>query len=278
MRKLIWSIFILSAVIWTGCSDSDRDEDTTTLASADNSFAEHYYNDIFKQVHRVIVLDTMLYGADTTMPFEDCIDTIYKVPNFPSYPLQLVIEYANDSLPTPCGDGRMRYGRLNVTLNGPYGSPGSSMVILPDSFTIDEYRIEGQINIQFENGAGAYAPFDRQITNGRITDEDIGYFKKDVFYEADQRVDVTNLNDTVNGTSDVFLTTGTSTGRNSRGAFFDAQIVAPVQFEMDCQYESAGSYNLQIDNLSPRLVSLGKCDRQIVVTINGGNQTVQLPR
>ena len=276
MRKFIWTVLLLSVASWAGCSDSDRDEDTTTLASADNSFAEHFYNDIFKQVHRVIVLDTMLYGADTTLPFEDCIDTIYKIPNFPSYPLQLVIDYGNDSL--PCPDGRIRYGRLNVTLNGAYGSPGSSMVINPDSFTINEYRIEGQINMQFESTNGTYAPFNRQVTNGRITDEDIGYYKKDVFYESEQRVDITNLADTVNGDSDVFLVTGTSTGRNSRGAFFDAQIVSPIQFQLDCQYESLGTYNLQIDNLSPRRVSMGKCDRQIVVNINGGQHVVDLPR
>lgn len=276
MRNFIWAIVLLSiGVSITSCSDSDRDEDNTTLASADNSFAEHFYNDIFKVVHRVIVHDTLLYGADTTLPFESCIDTIYKVPNSTSYPIKLVIDYGKDSL--ICPDGRMRFGKLNVTLNGPYGTSGSSMVIAPDSFTINEYRVEGLINIQFENSTGDYSPFQRKVTNGHITDNDIGYYKKDVFYESDQRVDLINVSDTANGVSDVFWVTGTSTGRNSRGAFFDAQIVTPIQFQLDCIYESLGTYNLQVNNLSPRFVEFGGCDQDIVVKINGGDHYVSLP-
>lgn len=270
----IFTLFTLAMLAY-GCSDSDRDEDDTTQAAFDNALAENFYNDLFRQVHRTLMLDTTLSGADTTIPYEVCIDTIEK-PAFLFYPFTLVLDYGNDD--TACVDGRIRKGRIRATLSGPYGAPGTVLQIRPDSFYLNEWNINGQLDMVFEASAGNTVAASRTIRNGRITDNDLGYYKTDVFFDAEQRVEMIAGMDTNLVEGDVFAVTGTATGRNSRGAFFDATIVQPERFEITCIYESAGTHQVLVDNLAPRLVSLGTCDREVVVSINGGNKEIQLPR
>tara|TARA_Y100000782_G_scaffold115604_1_gene161404 strand:- start:8345 stop:9178 length:834 start_codon:yes stop_codon:yes gene_type:complete len=270
------TVFSLIAVIVFGCNDSDRDDDTTTQATADNAIAENLFNDMFRQVHKVILLDTLLNGQDTTYPYELCFDTIFKTPNVAVYPLTLTIDFGNDQI--ECSDGRVRSGKIQATLNAPYASSGSSIEIVADSFYIDDYSLEGKIRMDFDENSGVFPNFDRTISDGKAYKEGVGYAEKDIRYEAEQRVLIVNGKNTESPDDDEFQITGTTSGRNSRGATYTTTTVEPHRVSISCLYEYKGSYDLNIENLSPRSVDLGNnCDNKVTVTINNGDHTITLP-
>jgi len=271
---LIFCLFCLSI---TGCNDSDRDKDTTTIATAENSTAENLFNDVWKTVHGMILQDTVLNGQDTTLPVEACVDSIRRTPDLGPYPIQIVFYYGASSV---CSDGRLRGGKILAELSGPYLSTGSQLSITFDDYMIDGLELFGNMTITTSNPSGGLPVFIKQVTDGRVLRDELGLDRLDILYTADQNV-VWGIGASTPGDpeDDEFRLSGITEGRNTKGVFFTTAITDPLITTWSCPWESAGAYTLQLENLAPRYVDLGggMCDQSFNIQINNGTFTRNLP-
>ncbi len=271
-------IFLLGMCMFMGCRDSVRDEDDTTLASADNALADHLYNDIFKQVHYTIMRDTVLNNRDTIIGVDACFDTIFRTPNFGPYPITLTMDYGTNGI--VCADGRARSGKIHATLSAPYRTSGSVVEIELEDYRMEAYRVYANYLLRFDTAAQFFPDVTKTITDGQVLTDDPGYIGKNILFDTEQVMQLTSGMSTDTTSDDRWSYTGTYTGRNTRGSYYTATIDRPVRVGMDCLWETHGSYTIKFDRISERLVTYkeASCGNIIEVTINNGTYNVSLPQ
>lgn len=271
MRKLLWVASLLLLVY--SCSDSDRDESNTMASSYEYARAENAFFDIWKSVHSVIVVDTVLSGQDTTYPFDKCFDSIIRTPDLGPYPIELRLYYnANGEL---CGDGRERSGTIVATLSGPYADSGSVIDFAFENFRIDDQTISGSMQLIHEGYSSGLPKFSKTVTDAWLRRDAPGNQRQEIYFNSEQSVTWGIGNDTYNSVlDDEFRARGKASGRNTFGNFFTTRITEQIITKVQCVYENAGKVELNQNSLSTRFLDYGSvCDDKIKVTFNGGSVT-----
>jgi hypothetical protein len=269
MRKLLWVASLLILVY--SCSESERDDSDTTVSSYEYARAENAFFDVWKSVHSVIVVDTVLSGQDTTYPIDNCFDSITRTPNLGPYPIELRLFYkAGGEL---CGDGRERSGTIIATLSGPYSDSGTVIDFAFENFTIDDQTITGTMQLVHEGFGTGFPRFTKTVTDAWLRRDAPGNQRQEIYFNSEQLVTWGIGNDTYNSIlDDEFRATGKASGRNTFGNFFTTRITERMITNVQCVYESAGKVELSQNTLSTRFLDYGSaCDDKIQVTFNGGS-------
>lgn len=275
LKSISLSLFI-SLFLFISCSDSDRDEDSTTVATIENAMAENLINDVWKEVHSLILSDTVLNPQDTTLPNEACIDSVKGIPAVSTYPVNVTIYYGSDE--TQCLDGRLRNGKVMFSLSEQYTDSGSVLTINFDNYWLDEYRLTGAVQIENLGSSSGLPKFRKTVVDGRIWKDGFGNNFTDIMYNANQDVvwGIGANTDTV-PSDDELRISGTTNGRNSRGKYFTTSITDELISRTDCNWETAGEYKLKLGTLADRFVNIGDgtCDNKVIIRINGSSQEVR---
>ena len=80
-----------------------------------------------------------------------------------------------------------------------------------------------------------------------------------------------------NPDDDVWMVTGSGSGRTSKGNPFTSTIVQPLEVEWDCNWITSGLQEVSPNNLALRRIDYGSsCDDMMDVTINATTQTVTI--
>ncbi len=269
MRKLFWVASLLILVY--GCSESERDENDTTVSSYEYARAENAFFDVWKSVHATIVTDTVLGGQDTTYPIDNCFDSIVRMPDLGPYPIELTLHYKPSG--ELCSDGRVRRGVIKATLSGPYADSGTVIDFAFENFSIDDQSISGTMKLVHEGFGTGLPRFTKTITDAWLRRDEPGNNRQEIYFNSEQVVTWGVGSDTYNSVlDDEFRATGKASGRNTFGNFFTTRITERIVSNVQCVYESAGKVELKQSSLSTRLLDYGSlCDNRIQVTFNGGS-------
>lgn len=273
MRLFNLSIFFLLLIPFVySCSSSDRDEDTTLIASAENSTAENLMNDTWKQIHSIILADTILNPQDSTPPGDVCIDSLQYLSK--TYPLNFKVFFGGNG--KTCTDGRKRKGIVNVSLSAKYMDSASVANITFQNYAVDDLFLSGTLTITNLGNVKGLTNFAKVVKNGRVKKDGAGVSAIDIMYDASQRIvwQTGITTDTV-PSDDAFTLSGTTSGRNSRGKYFTTFITSDLQIGMDCKWEKTGKYVLKLSSLADRHVDLGAgaCDNEAQIKVNGALHT-----
>ena len=273
MKLLRLSLYltVLSLCLFS-CSSSDRDEDDTTEATIENAVAENLMNDVWKEIHSIILMDTVLNPQDTTPPQEACIDSIKGIPAVPAYPVSFNVYYGD----VMCIDGRQRKGVVTASLTGKYVDSASVLTINFQDYWVDDYKLSGSMTITNTGLTNGFTRFEKEVINGKVWKDGFGVGVVNILYDATENViwGVGATSDTI-PSDDEFRISGTTSGRNSRGKFFTTVITDPLISTTSCNWETAGKYTLKLGTLADRYIDLGGgvCDNSVEIKINGSTQT-----
>src|SRR4051812_10723567 len=87
-------LFTLSAFIYSGCRKSDRETDTETQSSHDNTIAEYTFADAFGQIVTAASMQADLYSPAQTASTTSCPTiTISPAPPISGFPKVLTIDF-----------------------------------------------------------------------------------------------------------------------------------------------------------------------------------------
>lgn len=273
---VVFAVFTL--ILFSSCRKSDRAEDNKTVSTFESATAINLFNDAFKQVHEAIVSDTFLGAKTSPAVLLNCVDSIRKYPELGPYPIQLVISYKPEGI--VCSDERIRSGEIVATLFNNYFD--SNMVLRIDfkEYKVSDLQIEGKIEIVRQNfGWGELPKYSFNVENGKIYNLEKG-FEKNVNIAYSGQFDMQwgkGYSSTDSPKNDEFRYTGTFEGRDSRGAFFTAEITKNVVFDFKCIYEYEGNYTLKNENVVDRFVELGRatCSPDVFVKFYNTTETVK---
>lgn len=267
MRSIIVLVFIFFVLL--SCRKSDRDLDTTIVISKDVLFAENLFDDLFKQIHSVIMQDSLKGNSANLSKVEVCIDTFtVKTGIGNGFPKELTVDFGVTE--TTCSDGKSRKGKLLAHFTDNYLVAGSKMTLTPENYYVNGTQIKGKrtVTSRGKNSDGIYS-FEIKDENGEITNEidnitwtslktykwTIGQTSAKV---GDDTFTITKLN--ANGTA-------------TKGTSYETEVINDIAYKLNCNWKTSGNLRISPSNLSPRDVNYGitssVCDGEVVITLNG---------
>lgn len=277
MKKLVGFAAVVLLVLGA-CRKSDRAEDNKTVSTFESATAINLYNDAFKQVHEAIVSDTFLGGKSSAPTLLNCVDSIRKYPELGPFPIQIVISYNPEGI--VCKDERIRSGEIVATLFNNYFDSNMVMRIQFREYKVSDLQIEGEIEIARQNfGWGELPKYKYTVDKGKIYNLEKGFNNNvNIVFNGDFEMEWgKGYASTDSPKNDEFRYSGSFDGRDSRGAFFTAEITRNVVFDFKCIYEHEGNYTLVNDNVTDRFVELGRatCSPNVYVKFYNTTETLK---
>src|SRR6476469_115677 len=192
---------------------------------------------------------------------------ITVTPNDGTYPKTITIDFGDACVGL---DGKLRSGKIIISLTAPFRQPGSVLTISLENFYINHIHIEGTKTISnlSENGA---TKFSVEVTGGKVTfPSGRGYS-----YESSKtKVQVAGM-DTKMCRDDKFEITGSATIKFNNGVVVKFEVVDPLIKKVACPWLSDGTLKIAIND---RVLKIdygfphnGDCDNKALLTWHDGD-------
>lgn len=176
-----------------------------------------------------------------------------------------------------CNDGKNRRGEILVSYSGRYRDTGSVHTISFNNYFVNDNEVLGSKSV---------------TNNGRNNSNKISFS-----IEVDGKLIKANTSDTIewmssrtrtweegdstliNWLDDVYSITGTSSGINSAGVSYTANITAPLVRALNCRWFESGTLEITPQGKLTRILDYGSgdCDANATVTISGMSFPIVLP-
>ena len=191
--------------------------------------------------------------------------TITVVPNIPHvFPKTVTIDFGTGCLGR---DGKYRKGKIVSIYTNPMVVPGAKVSTTFVGFYVDSFKIEGT-HITENTSVNNMQGWRVSVIDGKVTNTNTNKWRK-----WNSVKDVLQIEG--NGTpafplDDVYRITGGSTGSNSAGHSWSANIVDPLIKKFTCRWIVKGTVRLMRDGRYALLdYGNGDCDNEAIIYING---------
>jgi len=193
--------------------------------------------------------------------------SITVTPNDGTYPKTITIDFGDACVGL---DGKLRSGKIIISLTAPLRQPRSVLTISLEKFYINHIHIEGTKTIS-NLSENRVTKFSVHITGGKVTfPSGRGYS-----YESSKtKVQVAGM-DTKICRDDVFEITGSATITFNNGAIVKFDVIDPLIKKVACPWLSNGTLKIAIND---RVLKIdygfphnGDCDNKALLTWNDGN-------
>lgn len=252
------------------CKKSDRDEDKTTNTSADVAFATNVTYDVFKTIYQAA---NSTQGI-VTASYVDSIsvfgcDTITK--DTTSNPKWMQIKFNTDCTSSSI----IRNGKLYVTFNGHFNTPGTTANLAIYDFSYNGYRVyDGSIAFKYEGLTDSFPTYSVTFTNLKI----INSFSQKIVYSGSHKLQIIQGQNTQTITDDLYSISGANSGRVFKGNGFTSQITTNLNLSGNCNWIESGVVTVKPDNNPTRTLDFGSgCDNKISVKVYDINHELELP-
>lgn len=259
------AIFLATTALFWSCEKSQRDLDTETLSAEENAIAYHVFDDVFREVHRFSMRDSILNDTGIIQWFDDCIKKAELSDTVPVFPIILDLKYVDLEDTTTCQDGFKRRGKISAVFTGKYLNSGTTITFRFVNYRKDNFDIDGEM----------------VLTNLGVNDNGRRHFLMEVSEATiagngfDFSWGATNTIEWIAGSStdgiiddDIFeYVEGISSGTNSRGNTYYSEIDTPYRADCSCQWFTAGTAELYVKNLQTRFIRYGVesvCDNKFI--------------
>lgn len=145
--------------------------------------------------------------------------------------------------------GRIKSGKIIVTVDKPFWWPGSTRVVTYDNFKVNDKRVEGTRTVTYKGLNEQGQPYwEISLVGGKITFKD----STSVTREYTRVRTMTAGYDTTSLKVDaVFSVTGQGSGTNRNGDAYTDRIVEPLIFSHNCKHVKTGSIEITVAGKDP---------------------------
>lgn len=171
-------------------------------------------------------------------------------------------------------DGKWRKGKIVTIYTGPMRIPGSKTSTTFFDYSVDSFKIEGTHTVENTSSSNDQK-WKADVINGKITNTNNGSWRT---------LNSTRMHKQVEGNGtpfypldDKFEITGNSSGSNSNGNSWTAEIVDPLIKRCTCPWRVKGTVDIT-RNATKAILDYGDgtCDNTATVTINGVTHIITL--
>jgi hypothetical protein len=261
MNRIALTIAVIfsASVIYVGCKKDDI-ADTDTQSSTDNSLCEGEFMRVLPTVNSISIDEPGVHRLGGPPSTLSCPTVSVNTPNV--FPCTMTIDYGSGC--TDATDGKIRSGRILVTLDRPWDTTGCVMTVVLDSFHVGAIHFEGTTVIT----RTAQNQFNMVLNDGHCSKAGGQPWEIDW-----------NTNKTVTWTSGVnnsqqtqiITTTGTNSGTDRNGLAFTATITEPIVRDLSCTWITDGTVELEPAGKPMRTIDFGdgQCDNRGTIMIEG---------
>lgn len=258
-------IIISFCALIISCTESQRDLDVAINTCEDVSLAQTIYSDAYKQIRAAAL------GNKGISDSQDSITSIFGCENIVvdtlSNPKTIIIDYKFLSCE---GMGVARFGRIKGEFFGKFGEENSAIDITFSNYFYETYGVEGLLRIIYkESNTDGDQVHTFYVQGGSLNDGNT-----EMTWTASENWVILS-----EAGVQEYEFTGTSNGVNRKGNAFFSEIKATNTISDDCLYVTSGSLEIDVLNLSRRLLNFGSgtCDNKATATINGAAHDLSLP-
>lgn len=262
---LIWAVFGLVVLTFTGCSDDDgTDPDPKintgdTEVVADDEEVQGIFENLEELTNDAITEATDPSGGRVASNFMVCAE--------------LSLDLQNTSLTIDFGQGcegprgRLRKGKIIISYSGFLFESGSVITTTFENFEVDGLKIEGTRTVTNTSGANDETPkFNVKIEGGKVTWPDGTFATREVNRTKTWVRTNTPLNDE-------FHIEGTASGVTRGGRTYKTTITEKVVFKVSCANDrifipTQGKKDIEVDGSLKITVDYGDgtCDNTVTLT------------
>ncbi len=253
---LIFSV----SIIYVSCKKDDV-ADTETVSATDNSFCENEFMRVLPTVNKIAIDEPGVHRV----PFNSSVTTAcpmisVSTPN--QFPLTMTMDYGTGC--TDSVDGKVRKGRILVTMDRSWDTVGCVMTIVLDSFYVGAVHFEGTCTVT----KTANNQFHKVINDGRCTKG--GATPWEILWNTDKTITWTSGSSS-SQSNQVIEITGTNSGTDRNGNAFNSTITSPLIRDMSCTWITQGTVVLTPAGKAERTIDFGtgNCDNRGTITIEG---------
>jgi hypothetical protein len=271
LRKLFLLLVLVSLTI-SSCKKEKEEEETKaeekdTSYAQDNSIAQKYFDDMYDVVRK-----SASSKQDSTQS-NLCATITLDVSVSPAI---LIIDFGTDGCKG--NDARVRRGKITTTISGGYYRDiGTVLISTPENYYVDNHKVEGKKTVtNLGRNANNNLQFSVKVENAKITEP-----------SGDKTIEWNSVrtNEWIEGEStrfnpfdDVYLVTGTASGKNRNDKKFDIEITKDlrVQWCGDPIYRvliTEGILEIKPETKIDQLIDYGdgSCNNEAIATILGVN-------
>lgn len=275
------SLAIVSCKKTNTTPSSSTDSDTSV--AADNSLAEGIYNDVQNISDQASNGDLKFYSP-TYNP-----QNIISSNDLQTFEKNSCATITHDSLSIPrtltidfgttnclCQDGKNRRGQINISYTGKYRDSGSVHTVSFTNFFVNDNQVIGSKTVT-NNGinTNGHTSFSIVVDGQIIKANNAGTLT----WKSNRTREWLAGEDTKKDwTDDVYSITGNTTGSNSNGNSYTAEITTPLHRALNCHWFDAGV--IEVNQTGKVLKTIdygtGSCDDAATVTILGKTYPISL--
>lgn len=183
-----------------------------------------------------------------------------------TFPKVIIVDFG-----TGCTDKRgiTRKGKIIFTVSNPLFVSGATVTISHQDFYVEGRKIEGEIKLKNLTTDLKVPTFSKEVTNGKITNEDGAYF---TFSSSRKYKMIEGVSTPNNIWDDAFeVYEGNRNVNRSNGTYFTSSIKTPLLKRNSCRFISKGSVTLKGTKVDGTLdFGNGDCDNLATFTdVNG---------
>jgi hypothetical protein len=173
-------------------------------------------------------------------------------------------------------DGKLRKGKIVTIYTGPMFIPGSTTSTTFVDYSVDTFKIEGTHTVE-NTSLSNKKQWTVKVIDGKITNTSSGSWR--IWNSTRIHTQVEGNGTPLYPLDDKFEITGNSSGSNSNGNSWTAEIVAPLIKRFTCPWRVKGTVNITKDTTMAVLdYGDGTCDNKATITINGVTHIITLHR
>ncbi len=179
-----------------------------------------------------------------------------------------------------CADGKYRRGKIIITYTGPYKHPGTVINITTADYFVNDNQVIGTRTVVNQGPDAQGHPVWTITVNGSIVKANNG---GTISYSAQHtRTMIHGYQTPQNWSDDVYLITGSASGKSASGVKYDVDITVPLRREVPCKWFVSGVLEITRYGAQTKVFTLnygnGNCDNKALLTgPNGYTKVITLP-
>ena len=227
-------LLVLISIFFAACKKGsvETDYNPNILVANNQVIAERAYSDVFN-IFYMVVNDSELIAQGSDSVFgAHC-----------TYASTPIIEYRIDfsSYYVPCPDGKIRKGLITATLDQAFNETGAHAVLVFSGYTVENLKLDSLMGISNMGlTVNPQQTFEVTVPAGNLTFIDSLSSKSYTWSSNKYFIHTQGAGTPDNFNDDVFEITGTATGRNVSGTYFEASIVEALGNDLSCRWIRTG--------------------------------------
>jgi len=264
------------AFLMVSCENLDNNPSGDFSIAEDDVLSTTLFDDVFMEVDEAV--ETADYQSPAAGLLKSgtvvCKTITVEQPDTSFWPRTITVDYG-EGCEGP--NGRVRKGKIIITVSGRYMQEGSERTVTFVDFHINDFKIEGTKTITNQGrNDDDQMYFSITLTGGKVSNDSLTVSK-----------DFSRTRTWISGEDtpkfhgdDEYLIEGSASGVNRKGISYTRTITSPLYTAGVCRWIRSGAVLIEATDREDIIIDYGDgtCDNKATVTIGDETREIELPR